>query len=419
MWSWIAFISQLFRLGIRSLLVHKLRSALTVLGMVFGVASVVSILAIGEGASQEVQEQLRELGPDRILLRSVYPPNAIGRGKAAFEYGLTHSDLRKIESLVPGVQALAPSYELDKNVHVGPRMARPFLVCTTPAFQRIHRLKVARGRFLSDVDLESRANVAVIGAEIARTLFGPHDPLGRELKLGSGRYRIVGVLRPQDNAGSTMNDPNDSLFLPLSTGRLRLEDVIRIVSGASRTYERVEVHQIGLLIGDLSHVEQVASMIRRILQESHAVEDYEVTVPLELLRQAERTKRVFSMVLGCIGGISLLVGGIGIMNIMLATVTERTREIGIRRAIGAKRWHITLQFLVETVVLSFCGGVLGLALGLIIPQIITQLSAIRTVVTPTSLMLALGISVLVGILFGIYPARRAASMDPNDALRYA
>src|SRR5262245_6178364 len=387
--------------------------------MVFGVASVVSILAIGEGASDVVQEQLRRLGPDRVLLRSVLPPDAGAMSSQRVDYGLKQVDLERIERLVPGLAAISPSYEMEKDVHVGTKTERIPLVCTTPSFREIHQLELARGRFLCSNDLETMANVAVLGAEAARALFGPLDPVGQDIKLGSGHYHVVGLLAPRADASAALHDPNDSIFLPLTTGRARLENVIRIAGAGGRRYEVVELHQIGLRLRDTSEVEQQAAMLRRLLAMEHKQADYEIDVPYEALNQSEHAKRVFSWVLGSIAGISLLVGGIGIMNIMLATVTERTREIGIRRALGAKRWHVQLQFLVETIVLSLSGGVLGLALGLAIPRVVEELAGMKTIVTGQSLALALGISVVVGIVFGLYPARRAALMDPIEALRYA
>jgi putative ABC transport system permease protein len=414
------FWLQLVRVGARSLRVHKLRSSLTMLGMVFGVASVVSILAIGEGASYEVQAQLRRLGPDRIVLRSVLPNQASASGsKDRIDYGLKLTDLARIESLVPGVASIAPSYALQKDVHQGATSTSAPLVCTTPSFLGIHQLGVSRGRFLTDSDLETAANVAVLGAKVARTLFGAEDPVGQDLKLGSGQYRVVGLLKPRADRSAALHDPNDSIFLPVTTGRMRLENVARITGGGGRRYECVEVHEIGLRVQGLERIDQQAAMLRRLIAEAHPIVDYEIRVPFEELRTMERTKSIFAWVLGSIAGISLLVGGIGIMNIMLATVTERTREIGIRRALGAKRWHVVLQFVVETVLLSVCGGILGLGLGLAIPAIVEWAAGMKTIVTIQSMVLALGISVVVGVVFGLYPARRAARMDPIEALRYA
>jgi putative ABC transport system permease protein len=352
-------------------------------------------------------------------LRSVLPPDAASGSDDRIDYGLKQIDLARIEALVPDLAALAPSYELEKEVHNGASQVRAPLVCTTPSFLDVHQLRVARGRFLTSPDLDAASNVAVLGAKVARDLFGPLDPIGQDIKLGSGQYRIVGLLEPRVDTSAALNDPNLSIFLPLSTGRLRLENVIRIVGAGGRRFEVVELHQIGIRVRDIAAIEQQAAMLRRLLALEHPRPDYELKVPYELLRQNERTKRVFSWVLGSIAGISLLVGGIGIMNIMLATVTERTREIGIRRALGAKRWHVLLQFVVETVVLSAAGGLLGLALGLAIPAVVEWAADMKTIVTFRSLILSLGISVAVGIVFGLYPARRAALMDPIEALRYA
>jgi putative ABC transport system permease protein len=366
-----------------------------------------------------VQEQLRRLGPDRVLLRSVLPPDEGALSSQRVDYGLKLVDLERIEKLVPGLSAVAPSYEMEKDVHVGSIQVRAPLVCTSPSFQEIHQLELARGRFLCSNDLETMANVAVLGADVARKLFGSLDPLGLDIKLGSGHFHVVGLLAPRADASAALHSPNDSVFLPLTTGRSRLENVIRIQGAGGRRYEVVELHQIGMRARDEADIEQQAAMLRRLLALEHPQQDYEIVVPYELLRQSEHTKRVFSWVLGSIAGISLLVGGIGIMNIMLATVTERTREIGIRRALGAKRWHVQLQFLVETIALSLSGGVLGLGLGLAIPALVERAAGMKTIVTPQSLVLALGISVVVGIVFGLYPARRAARMDPIEALRYA
>jgi putative ABC transport system permease protein len=410
---------QLVRLGARSLFIHKLRSALTVLGMVFGVASVVSMLAISNGASHEIQEQWRRLGPDRILLKSVRPPDAQGSRDAPLYYGLDQVDLSRIATLVPGLRAVAPTYEMRKDVYVGHHETEAPIVGTTPPFLEIHNLGLARGRFLAWPDVEGRSNVAVLGARIARNLFGPVDPLDRHIRLGSGEFQVVGLLRPRAEAGASVNDPDDSIFIPLPTAQLRLDYIIRVQIAGGRGYERVELQQIGLLVQRLSDIDQIVAMLRRLLAARHPAGGYDIVVPYELLKQARRTSNIFSWVLGSIAGISLLVGGIGIMNIMLATVSERTREIGVRRAIGAKRWQVLLQFLVETTVLSTTGGVLGLLLGIAVPPIITSLSDMRTIVAPWSLALALGISVGVGVVFGMYPARRAALMDPIEALRYA
>ncbi len=405
-------------IGIQSLLLHKLRSLLTILGVVFGVGSVVSMLAIGEGVSHDMREQLLRMGPDRIIIRSQRPRQAAAEGGEIMTYGVNRADLTRLQQLVPGILAVAETFEIDKDFWAGNRRAEVRIVGTTPDFREIHRLEMQQGRFLAWTDLNSRTSVVVLGAGVARKLFGAGDPLGAEIKHSSGHYRVIGVLRPRVEQSSMQHDPNQSLFAPLPTVKARFEHVVRVDEGGSRRYERLDLHQIGLRVRDLQEMPQIISMIRRLMTEFHPQNDYELVVPYELLKQSEHTKRVFNAVLGSIGSISLLVGGIGIMNIMLATVTERTREIGVRRALGARRRDIILQFLAESVVLSSIGGILGLGLGVVVPYVITQVSDVQAVVTGWSLLLALGISVGVGVVFGVYPARKAAAMEPVVALRY-
>jgi putative ABC transport system permease protein len=248
--------------------------------------------------------------------------------------------------------------------------------------------------------------------------------MGQPILLGEDVYRVIGVLAGQTSGISTpgavgQQDLNDDIFIPLSCAQRRFGEVQAISSAGSRNFERTELNEITIRVADASHVSQTAGMVRAILKRSHPNEDdFRLVIPLELLRRAEEEKRIWNIVLGSIAGISLVVGGIGIMNIMLASVTERTREIGVRRALGAKRWDITLQFLIETVLLSSAGGILGVLLGICIPLAVSHFSDIETVVQWWSVLLAFGISVGIGIVFGIYPARRAAMMDPIEALRH-
>jgi putative ABC transport system permease protein len=289
---------------------------------------------------------------------------------------------------------------------------------------QVKNLAMRRGRFLTDPDIRATANVAVIGAGAATRLFSYEDPLGEPLLLGDGVYRVVGVLDTQDSGGATpgaasQQDFNNDIYIPLSAARRRFGELQMIRRAGSMEFERTELSEITLTVNNEALVSQTANMARKLLRAHHVGDDdYEVQVPLELLRQAEQEKRIWNLVLGSIAGISLLVGGIGIMNIMLATVTERTREIGIRRALGATRWHITSQFLVETVVLSSTGGSLGILLGILIPLAVTLLSELETAPSLFAVLLAFGISVGIGIVFGMYPARRAALMDPIEALRH-
>jgi putative ABC transport system permease protein len=294
----------------------------------------------------------------------------------------------------------------------------------TLEYQQVKHLVLRRGRFLSGPDMAAKANVAVLGAGAAMRLFSYEDPVEQSVLLGNSAYRVVGVLDVQDSGGATPGaighqDFNNDIYIPLSAARSRFGELQMIVRAGSRDFERTQLSEITLMLHDETLVTQTAAMARKLLKQNHPEkEDYEVQVPLELLRQAEHEKRIWNLVLGSIAGISLLVGGIGIMNIMLASVTERTREIGIRRAIGAKRRQIIGQFLIETVVLSSVGGLIGIALGLLIPRVISLATGMPTVVPAYGVVLSLCISLAVGIVFGLYPAKRAAGLDPIVALRH-
>jgi putative ABC transport system permease protein len=307
----------------------------------------------------------------------------------------------------------------------GRRESNARILGTTPEYLAVKRLSVRRGRFLTDTDLAATANVAVLGSGAAQRLFGFADPLGKPVLLGEGAYRVVGILDTQDPGGATpgamgLRDFNDDIYIPLTATQRRFGELQMIVRAGSREFERTQLNEITLTVANEQWVGATAEMVRRLLDISHpTATDYHIQVPLELLKQAEHEKRIWNLVLGSIAGISLLVGGIGIMNIMLATVTERTREIGIRRALGARRRDIVVQFLIETLVISMAGGVLGIVVGLLIPWSVSFVAGIETVVSGWSIVLAFAISVAVGIVFGVYPARRAASMDPIQALRHA
>jgi putative ABC transport system permease protein len=276
---------------------------------------------------------------------------------------------------------------------------------------------------MSDIDDRFASNVAVLGGGAAERLFRFEDPLNKSILLGEDVYRVVGILSSQAGAAVAgavgQADSNDEIYIPLSCAQRRFGEVQTVRSSGSMSAEKTQLNEITLRVSDANVVSQTAAMARKILLNSHPREDdFRLTIPLELLRRAEEEKRIWNLVLGSIAGISLLVGGIGIMNIMLANVTERTREIGIRRAIGANRWDITVQFLVETVLLSSVGGVMGVALGITLPFIVSQLFDLETIISWWSVFLAFGISMGIGIVFGIYPARRAAMMDPIEALRH-
>ena len=418
-------LARAVRLGIGSLMLHKLRSALTTLGVLFGVSSVIAMLAIGEGASEEAQEQIRRLGSQNVILRSVKPPEDASSGKETTRvssYGLTDADLSRIRDTFPAVRRAVPVRQLQQEVRLGARAYSPRVLATIPAYLAVTGRVVDEGRFFTEQDDRNVSNVCVLGYEVARYL-SPFEPiLEKDVKIGQDYFTCVGVLLPRvpigDDPPQAGADVTGEVFIPLETGRRWFGEMqVRIRSG-SRDMEEVQLHEIVIDVESAPYVPLVANAAREMLSRTHKQQDYEVVVPLELLLRAEETKRIFNIVLGSIAGISLLVGGIGIMNVMLATVTERTREIGIRRALGAKRRHIVAQFLVETVVLSVSGGVLGIVLGVAIPVVVEHFSQRRTIVTPAAPAIAFVIAVGIGIVFGLYPAWRAATMDPVEALRH-
>jgi putative ABC transport system permease protein len=419
------------RLGVKSLMLHKLRSSLTMLGIIFGVCSVIAMLAIGEGASYEAQEAIKKLGSNNILIRSVKPAEAAkqqgGGGPRGMQlkYGITYEDGSRLQSTIPGVLRVLPMRIIRENV----RFDRTELPCqvigTLPFYSEVTGAAVVRGRFLAYLDEQHQENVCVITTGLARRLFPTQDPLKHSVKIDAFYYRVIGIVQERSQpeqrsqSGKMEGQPLDNnVYIPLSASRTRFGEVLIRRTAGSFEAEEVQLHQVTVQMRDLAAVESADPQIQTLLKRFHEQNDYETIVPLQLLRQAEQTKRIFNIVLGSIAAISLLVGGIGIMNIMLATVTERTREIGVRRALGAKRADITMQFLVETVVLSVGGGLVGVVVGILVPILVAQLTTMRTIVTPWSVLLAFGISGAVGIVFGLYPAKAAARLDPIEALRH-
>lgn len=416
------------KLAIRNLTLHKLRVLLTILGLIFGVSSVVAMLAIAEGASLEAQRQIAELGATNIILRSIKPADDVNPSKEqndsfVFKYGLTQKDFDRIVETIPTVTGATPLREFRQKMRYLDHEIEGRVVGANPDFLKLTSQRLARGRFLADLDLARMANVAVIGAEVAEKLFPFGDPVGKSVRIGEKHYyTIVGVTAhkaPSGGTGSSLSaqDFNKDIYIPLSTDRARFGEILTSEKQGSFTAERIELSQITVRVNAMENVKRTAQVLESMLKQFHSKKDYGVTIPLELLEKAEATKRIFNLVLGSIAGISLLVGGIGIMNIMLATVTERTREIGIRRALGAKRRDITLQFLIETAVMSSSGGLIGVLVGITAPPLVSHYSGIPAVVRPWSPILAFAIALIIGLVFGVYPARRAARMDPVEALR--
>ncbi len=410
-------------LGVKNLLLHKLRSFLTMLGLVFGVGSVIAMLAIGEGASREALDRIRRLGSHNVMLESRKPPEDAGsQNRTSFfsVYGLLYSDAERIASTIPAVDTVVPVKALVKPGRFRKRTQDLRVVCTTEDWFRLVDREVLAGRVMDARDTREFASVAVLTEWGARRLLATEHAIGETLTIDRNTFQVVGIVRSESGGvgASDMPDRPTDVYIPLSTARQRYGDMFVRRTNGSMIREKVELHEIIAHVRKENEVEAASKAVSRLLETSHKKKDYAVNVPLQLLRQAQATKRTFSIVLGAIAGISLLVGGIGIMNIMLASVTERTREIGIRRAIGARRFQIVVQFLIEALVLSVFGGMIGMAVGLAIPFLVTCFAGMPTVVTAWSLVLSFGISVGVGIGFGIYPAVRASRLDPIVALRY-
>jgi putative ABC transport system permease protein len=416
------------KLGMKSLLLHKLRSGLTVLGIVFGVAAVISMLAVGEGTSRDAQERIQALGATNIIIRSVKPSDesqaAGGRPARVLNYGLKYDDYDRILATVPTIKKALPIREIRKQIRHLSRFLEGRVVGTTEEYAAFNMIDIARGRFLTEADNEKYQNYAVLAADTATTLFPFEDPIDKTIKLGSDYYTVVGVTKDRASTAGiggslSSQDFNKDVYIPLNTCKLRFGERIMNSRAGSMEFEETQLSQITLQVGTIAEVTPSVPIIDAAVKPWHPKKDVTMVVPYDLLLEARRQARQFSIILGTIASISLLVGGIGIMNIMLATVTERTREIGIRRALGAKRRDITQQFLIETVVLSGVGGLLGITVGVLIPQIIIYfIPDQRAIVTGFSVVLSFSISVAIGILFGIYPAQRAALMDPIEALRH-
>lgn len=409
-------------LGIKNLFLHKVRSLLTMLGIVFGVGSVIAMLAVGEGASRKAAQSIAKLGSSNVILESVEPPAPIASQQLQTgsipswrrTYGLRVEDRQRIANTIPHVQLVHPESEKTEEVTSPSSQRRAILHATTEDAPAVRNLRRIEGRFFTALENARGAPVCVLSPALRRKLFPFGDAVGKTVRIQADFYSILGVYSPghdddDDAETDTAAAREDILYLPLTSATTRITNF---------AYSRTDFSTLVVRVDDPVNVPAVGAAVEALMEATHRDKDYRIIVPLELIAQAKQTQRLFNIILGSIAGISLLVGGIGIMNIMLATVTERTREIGVRRALGARRRDIVLQFLVETVVISLAGGFLGILLGVTIPVIISAATSVPTVVTPLSVILSVVISLLIGVIFGIYPARRAALLDPIDALRH-
>jgi putative ABC transport system permease protein len=405
------------RAALSSLGAHKLRSALTMLGMIFGVGAVIAMLSIGAGAEREALALVERLGLHNVLVRAKSLSPAEQQEVRRRSPGLSDRDGAAIAEGVPGVHRVASRVRIEPyEVRSASRRAAGVEVSgVEPVQAEISHLGIAEGRFLDPLDEREHGQVCVLGAAVRRELFGVGPALGQLVKVDDVWLEVVGVLAGDEGSGGetfqgvALGSPAHELYLPAATAERKFERPV-LQSPLDEILVNLEPGVSAAL---------AAAPIGNLLERLHGgAADYEIVVPEVLLAQSRRTQRLFNLVMGCIAGISLLVGGIGIMNIMLATVLERTAEIGLRRAVGARRGDIRFQFVVEAFALSLIGGLTGIAAGLAIARTVAAFAGWHTVVTPAAILLATGVAMAVGLASGLYPATRAAALDPIEALHY-
>lgn len=426
-------LDRIFQVSFESLTAHRLRSFLTMLGVIFGVGAVIAMLSIGEGAKTEALEQISILGINNIIVKAKAPDESqasdLGLARSP---GLSLADGVNIAAFDKLVANVVPQrFEAITTIYNGSDQAEVRIVATTPTYTRSSSVEVERGRFLSDADNRDFSQVCVMGAMAKRKLFAFEDPIGQQVRIGELNFTVIGVMADKyigrgKVEGFELKNLNEDVYIPF-TAALKKFDREPAAASFSRhnddseeeKFNTPEIDQLTITVTDLAYVSAVTKLVQSVMNRRHyGVDDYEIVVPESLLRQTEKTQQIFNIVMGAIAGISLLVGGIGIMNIMLATVLERTREIGIRRAVGATQNDIMRQFLIEAVVICLLGGGIGIVLGLMLAKAIAFYADWPTIVSIFSILLAVVVSTGVGLIFGIYPAGKAARMDVIDALRY-
>ncbi len=439
-------------IAVESIMANKLKSMLTALGIIFGVAAVISMLAIGNGAQKEILDQIKMVGVNNIVINPIFEESdeaSEGEGserkRRKFSPGLTLQDVEAIKQIIPSVQRISSEISLNSFVQFGAhRMPAKIMGVSTDYFE-LFNLPLEGGSFFSDFQTDHGIPVCIIGANIKNKFFSTVNPIGQYIKFGNIWLQVIGVLQKTDititgfeSAG--VNVYNDNVYIPVKTMLMRYQNRALISSrklqsggmrfgggfiffgGAPQSQSSQNYHQLDRIIVQVRETEDITStteVLSRMLLRRHAeVKDFEIVVPELLLKQQQRTKDIFNIVLGAIASISLVVGGIGIMNIMFASVMERIKEIGTRLAIGAKKTDIIAQFLSEAVLISVTGGFIGVVLGVLLSFLITKFAGILTIVSPFSVLVAFGVSAAVGVIFGLSPAKRAAEKDPIESLRY-
>ena len=442
-------------IALESILANKLKSILTALGIIFGVAAVISMLAIGNGAQQEILEQIKMVGVNNIVINPIVEDEGSAeengdnnQQQSKFSRGLSLLDAESIYKIIPSVKMISPEIALNSFVlQKGKRSSAKLLGVSNDYFE-LYNLELASGNLFNDYQEDHGIQVCVIGANIKSKFFSDENPVNKYIKFGHIWLKIIGVLErgnfsltAYENTG--VNVYNDNIYIPVRTMLLRYQNRALVnsktLSGSSTTifagFGHMSIrssnpeentlsnyNQLDRIIVQVEETEQLMSttevLSRMILRRHSEVKDYEIVVPELLLKQQQRTKDIFNIVLGAIASISLVVGGIGIMNIMFASVMERIKEIGTRMAIGAKKTDIVVQFLSEAIMISVSGGFIGVVLGIIIAKLINQFADILTIVSPFSVIIAFGVSAAVGVIFGYSPAKRASEKDPIESLRY-
>lgn len=443
-------------IAIEAVFANKMRSILTALGIIFGVAAVIAMLAIGNGAQSEILEQIRLVGVNNIVIEPIIEQteenlaesSSTGKEKKKFSPGLTLKDVEAINDIVPTIQRLSPEIVLETYLIKNGIRRSAKLVGVEPNYFELSAFELSNGKMFNEQQLVKGAPVCIIGKSIQTKFFPTENPIGKTIKCGPNWLTVIGVLEERIISESSIaklgiRDFNMDVYTPIKTVLIRYENrdlVTKSMLDKSSTISRgrfvvvaaeeeddeaaapVNYHQLDKLVVQVAETEMlnpIAEIISRVLERRHyEVIDFQITIPELLLKQQQRTNQIFNFVLGAIAGISLLVGGIGIMNIMLASVMERIKEIGLRLALGAKKEDIIIQFLFEAVMISITGGLIGIILGVALALFVARFAEIPTIVTFTSVLLSFGVAATVGLIFGITPAKRAASQDPITSLRY-
>ena len=450
----------IFNIALEAVFLNKFRSMLTALGIIFGVAAVISMMAIGNGAQKEILDQMKLVGVNNIIITpkaekgkssssqgsssSGSSSSSNDKNKGKFSPGLSLKDAESISEVIPTVQKVSPVVIYEADVIRDAVRYSTKISGVTPDFFELFNIDLQQGDMFNAEQMKEGKAVCLIGSTIQSKFFPNGNSIGQDIKCGRLWLKVIGVLRKKEVNQSTMenlgiSDYNNSVFAPIQTMMRRVKDRTMITASSlhgssyemdfgdmvisgSRDGDELSKNQVDKIVVQVRQSSQIApttELLKRMLLRRHQkMEDFEIKVPELLLKQEQRTKDIFNIVLGCIAGISLLVGGIGIMNIMLASVMERIKEIGIRRAIGATKRDITLQFLMEATLLSITGGLIGIILGIILSKLIMQFTPILTIISPVSIIISFGVSATVGIIFGYMPAKRASIADPVESLRH-